>query len=224
MSFNSVQADFLQILNRDDCTPTLAQTFLTQAMTQIEREARLPCMERVLNYVSASAPMGAVSIPADFLQPIDMYVRSQSGHLYVTPTGTSSDTWFPLVHKSYRQSLLHPQTGTPCVYARNLSQVVFAGQIPAGVTARLDYYGQFTVITDPTQDNEATASIPDLIIYKALGTYAGTYFAHESAPMWEATYQQLLQSATLLAQDADFGGGPMQVSPTHGGDDGLWGY
>lgn len=224
MSFNAVQAQFLAILNRDDCTTALAQTFLEQAMTQIAREARLPCMERSLTFVAPTGLLNAAIIPPDFLQPIDMFVQSQSGDCYVTPIGDGTDTWFPLVKLTYRQSLQISNLCVPRAYARTIGQFVFAGPIPTGVSARLDYYGDFTTITDTTLDNEATESIPDLVIYKALGSYAGDYFQHESGPQWEARYQQLLVSAQLLAADADMAGGPMQIAPTHGGDDGTWGY
>jgi hypothetical protein len=224
MSYLSMQADFMSILNRDDCTTTLANTFLTQAMTQIERECRLPCMERIIQFTApATTPMNSVSIPSDFLEPIDMYVQSQSGHHYCPPAFNSSDTWFPLKHSSYRQALLVNQRDVPKVYSRYTGQFYFSGAIPPKVMVQLVYYGQFTPIVDQTQDNEATASIPDLIIYKALGSYAGDYFQHESGPQWEARYQQLLQSAQLLAQDADWKGGPMQIAPAHGGgSDGGW--
>ncbi len=217
-----MQAQFLSILNRSDCSTDLAQTFITQALTQIEREARLPCMERVLEVTaSPTASMGYITIPADFLQPIDLMVQSASGSYWAQPSFTSADTWFPLTHKTYRQLLAISQWNPPSAYGRQGGQFFIAGAVPPNVAVRLFYYGQFTPITDPTVGNEATASIPDLVIYKALGSYAAPYFQHDQGPLWEQTYQNLLQSAQLLAEDADAHGGPMVMAPTHFGDDGM---
>ena len=55
MNKGEIRAHFKALLNRSDCTDALADTFLNQALTRIQRILRIPPIERMQTYtVSAN--------------------------------------------------------------------------------------------------------------------------------------------------------------------------
>jgi hypothetical protein len=223
MTLGQVQSQFQAILDRTDCDDTLAQTFLLQAFRRVERELRLPCMERFL-VIQPQSFMNAIDIPVDLIQPIDILVESANGSVQWFPPALSQNlqpgvgnTYVPLTHLSYRDLLKVPTNDIPKAYGRAGSQFHLRGWIPPGVTTMLMYYGAFTPITDLNQANELTASAPDLAIYAAL-SLAGDYFQIEAAQAWEARYQQMALDVQKQASDADWSGGPMSMQPAYGAE------
>ena len=220
MTYADMQAQFLAILNRDDCTDTLAQTFLQQAIQRIQREARLPSMERLL-VITPTAPMSFIDIPADLIQPIDLFVQSANGSGYtppwlgVTPPPGLGITYTPLKHVTYRDLMRIPASDIPQAYARVQSQFAVRGWIPAGTETQLLYYGAFTPLASADSANELTASAPDLAIYAAL-SLAADYFQIEQGAQWEARYQQILSDVQGMSSDVDWSGGPMVIEPAYG--------
>ncbi len=219
MTYSAMESQFNNILNRSDCSSALSQTFFQQAITRIEREARLPCMERMLVVTPASL-MNAIDIPADLIQPIDVMIQSASGSVYFPPVPSPlpagfGNTFVPLKHVPYRDLLAVPTNDTPRVYGRVQTQFHIRGWVPVGVETRLVYYGSFTPLSTPDSANELTAAAPDLAIYAAL-SLAADYFQHDAGPAWEQRYQQILMQVTGVATDVEWSGGPMTVEPSYG--------
>ena len=193
---------------------------MTQAVQRIEREARLPCMERLL-VINPTSPMNAIDIPTDFLAPIDIYVQSADSECWAppylgqtVPAGIGL-TFTALKHMTYRELLGVPASDVPRAYARIQSQFQIRGWVPASVQTQLLYYGAFTPLQDETSSNELTAACPDLAIYAAL-SMASDYFQHEAGPLWEQRYQQILTQIMGVANDVEFNGGQMVISPSYG--------
>lgn len=219
MTYSAMESQFNNILNRTDCTSTLSQTFFQEAITRIEREARLPCMERLL-VINPTVLMNAIDLPADFLAPIDVFLQSADGSSffppYVSPTTPGvGNTFTPLKHLTYRDLLTVPVNDVPRAYARIQTQLHIRGWVPAGVQTQLLYYGAFTPLTSPASSNELTATAPDLAIYAAL-SLAADYFQHDAGPAWEQRYQQILQQVAGVAIDVEWSGGPMVIEPSYG--------
>lgn len=200
-----LRSSFLTLLERDDCDAALADTFLTTAMQRISRVARIPGMERfvVYNIGATDLPVTYVQVPPDLIQPIDFYVQR--------PGDTSM---FPLDHQTMRQLVTIPLAADPTAYARMGAQFQIRGQVPAGSTITVYYYGELSSFTSDTDENELSASSPDLIIYGAL-SLAGEHFRHDRTDQWEARYQAYLNEITQQAEDVDANGGPQVVASAY---------
>lgn len=209
MAFQDMINSFQAILNRDDCSSTQAQAFLQQGIGRIQREARLPSMERQV-VVTPTTPIKWIAVPNDLLQIIDVIVPDQQG----VPRA--------LKKRTYRELLRVDPYDLPWCYARFQAQIFIAGTVPGPSTASntiptvtLLYYGQFTPFASLTADNELSVSAPDLAVYAGL-SYAADTYQHPSKQAWEATYQQVLADVQGLAIDLEMTGGPMVVQPLYG--------
>jgi hypothetical protein len=210
VSYNTMKTDFLNILDRDEIQPTgpqaaLADTFMQQAIARIQRDCRLPSMERSLLITPTAAPMIQFPVPTDLIQIIDVLV----------PMETSTVGQLrPLKRVAYRKLVEYDQTDIPRVYARWQTQVYLAGAVTAGSTLQFLYYGNFSAFATPDSDNELSASTPDLAVYAAL-SYAGDYFEHPLAGQWEARFQQIKAEVQQMAMDLENEGGVAVVEPIY---------
>lgn len=208
MSYNDMLSDFQTILARDDCTTAQAQTFLNQGIARVQRDCRLPSMERA-QLITASQPMLFFPAPPDLIQPIDLIVpevTSTTGQLH----GLKKTSYRELVRKN---PLLTPQW-----YARSQTLFYIRGALNPGQTLQFIYYGNFSPFATPDSENELSASTPDLAVYAALH-YAGDNFVHPSTAQWEATYQQLKAEVVQMAVDLDAEGGTQTIAPIYNWDD-----
>jgi len=205
VSFNSVVASFTTLLNRNDCTAAQANLFVQQAMNRIQREVRLPCMER-LQVITSTGSLSQFPVPNDLLMLQDILVP-----------GANDGTMRPLKKVPYRQLVRMAPTAWPTSYARFQNLFFIAGAVAAGTPVQVLYHGQFTAISDPTQDNEITASEPDMIVYAAL-SYAGDYFEHPNTDRWESKYEGIRESLKSLAEDLEMNGGPAAVQSMYNTD------
>lgn len=209
MSYNTVLADFQNILNRDDATAAQLQIFIVQAIQRIQRECRLPCMERTL-ITNCTDTVNFIMAPADLIQPIDMiWVPAAQG----TP-GARGFKPKPLIRLPYRDLLGINPTKLPEAYGRNQTQFWVRGAAVANEELVFLYYGNFSNFATPDSDNEITAAAPDLVVYGAL-SYAADYFQHPLASQWEARYQAIKQSTIDLAEDLDREGGFQSIAPLY---------
>jgi hypothetical protein len=86
VSFNTMKASFQNILNRDDCSDAQATTFLQQGISRIQRDCRLPNMERTL-IITPETTTNMFSVPLDLIQPIDVLVQDDAGVLSARQEG-----------------------------------------------------------------------------------------------------------------------------------------
>lgn len=74
MNKGEIRAHFIALLNRSDCSNALADTFIDQAITRIQRQLRVPAMEKQNQYnVTSATGTSKVTIPADTLEIIELY-------------------------------------------------------------------------------------------------------------------------------------------------------
>lgn len=201
MSLDSIVGTFQSVFNRDDCSNSQAQVYALQAISRVQRECRLPSMERQTIIVT-TGPVDWISVPSDTLEFIDVILADQSGQLTA------------LQHLPYRKLIRIDAGVWPRAYARLQSQLWIRGQVGTGTTIQLIYYGEFSPFTSSADDNEITASAPDLIVYGAL-SYAADAFDHPSASKWEQRYQSILADVQQQAIDVEMNGGPMQIQPLY---------
>jgi len=208
MSFNTMKASFQNILNRDDCSDAQATTFLQQGISRIQRDCRLPSMERTL-IITPETPTNMFSVPLDLIQPIDVLVQDSSG------------IFRSLVKKAFRDAVNVDSNDLPRVYARIQTTIYIFGTVTTGRQIMFLYYGNFTPFADEDSDNELSASTPDLAVYAAL-SYAADTFQHPSAAAWEGRYQQLKTEVMAMAIDLDAEGGPQYVQSLYNDMEPNW--
>lgn len=197
MSFNSVVTTFTTLLNRTDCTDAQAIIFVMQGINRIQRELRLPCMER-MQLITSTGTLLQFPVPPDLLQLQDIMIPDLCGGLRA------------LKKLSYRELMKVDVNANTFAYARFQNLYYVRGTLPAGTTIQVLYHGEFTPIPDPTQDNEITESEPDMIVYAALG-YAGDFFECPNTDRWLSAYTGLRDSIKQMAEDLEMNGGPAAV-------------
>lgn len=202
MTLGELRTRFKALLNRSDCTNTLATSFLEQGLARVQRVARFPNMERVHYVTGQPTAVESFLIPDDVLQIIDVFGNSA-----------------PLEHISFRQlmdlkSRYGTQVGAPQYYARVGASMFLFPALEAGGEVVVTYYGEFSPLTSDDATNEASTSIPDVWLYAALG-FAGDYFKHDRAQAWNDIANQLLTEAQDSANQLDMTGGSLAVVPVH---------
>lgn len=209
MSYSDMLNDFTTILDRDDCSQALAQTFLGQGMTRVQRDCRLPSMERALLVTPAAAAMTQFAVPADMIQIIDILVPKEN---------SSTGQMRALKKVAYRRLMTMDNTDLPRSFARFQGQIYINGGVPIGNTVQFLYYGNFTPFVLATDENELSSNAPDLGVYAAL-KYAGDYFEHPLTDKWENTYQELKAAVIAMAIDLENEGGVNEIEPIYDLDD-----
>ena len=206
MSLRTIIAEAQQILSRDDVSDDQMQIFVQQGIARIQRECRLPSMERSVIITPAEA-MQFMPVPRDLIQIIDVIATD--------PTGTYS---YPLEHVAYRSLVRElSAANSPAMavrYARQQAQLWFAGPAPPGVPLTLLYFGNFSPFAGLDGENELSASTPDLAVYAAL-RYAGDSVEHPSTDRWEATYRDIRETVKQMAADLENEGGINFVRPLY---------
>lgn len=199
MSLNAITASLQAVLARTDCTQAQAQAFVLQGMAMIQRDLRLPTMERQA-ITTTTGYTDWVAVPGDLIELIDIYVPD-----IITSYPT------PLVKKPYRTLITMDPQDLCQFYSRIQNQYWMRGQAPPNTTVTVHYYGTFTAFSaDGTSDNEISSTAPDLCTYAGL-VFAGAQFRHPNLQTWLATYQQLLAQVESATIDQEMKGGPAEI-------------
>jgi NAD(P)-dependent dehydrogenase (short-subunit alcohol dehydrogenase family) len=195
-------ADFQAILNRDDCSTAQANVFMQQGMQRIQRDCRIPSMERqqIINVGSSGTPM--VLLPADIVALQDIIWTPGPASLCSTPRA--------LKKTSYRDLLCKQQLSFPEWYARVQGQYWIAGRAAEGDTLQILYWGNFSDFPTGDDDNELSASTPDFAVYAAL-SFAADNFEHPLAAQWESRYQAIKAEVQMMADSLEAEGGPQSI-------------
>jgi hypothetical protein len=203
VSFADMRTTFQTILNRSDCSDAQATLFLQQAIQRIQRDCRLPSMERALFVTPTDVPMSFFVVPRDLIQPIDILVPKCDG------IGSQ-----PLTKLSYRELVGINPLIWPSYYARFQGVYQIRGNLLPGNQLQFLYYGNFTSFTSDADENELSTSTPDLAVYGAL-SYAADLFQHPASAAWEGRYQAIKAEVEQMGIDLDAEGGPSAVEPIY---------
>ena len=181
MNKSQIRSQFLALLNRNDCSNELADTFLEQGLARIQRTLRVPAMEKVQTYsVNAIAP-NALILPNDFLN---------IKHLYCGDT--------LLEYVDLNRYLRHEDSvDTPRVYTRIQGELKVKPTPSEGTEILMVYHGEIPDLTSDTATNFITEIAPELLVYGGL-TYAADYFIDERKPLFDETFNRVF--AELMEQ------------------------
>lgn len=197
MNKGDIRSHFKALLNRSDCSDTLADTFVDQSIARIQRSLRVPSMEKQQSY-TISAATTLLVLPNDFLEIIDLYY------------GSTSLTRVPLSQiMEYKDA---NESGTPKFFTREGGTLLIY-PYPTSGSVKLNYYAQFADMTADSDENNLAASSADLIIYGAL-SYAADYYLDERGPLFEQRYSQCMTEVQEQANDAEMSGTVQAMRPT----------
>jgi len=197
MNKGELRVHFKDLLNRSDLTDTLADTFVDQSISRIQRTLRVPSMEKQMSYTIVDKT-AFLFLPNDFLEIIDFYYDS------------TSLTRLPL--RDIMQLRDGGESGTPKFFAREGGSLVIY-PYPSSGSVKLNYYGEFAEMVADTDENNLAASSSDMIIYGAL-SFASDYYLDERGPLFEQRFMQLLTEVQEQANDAEMSGTVQVMRPT----------
>ena len=199
MNKGQIRAHFKALLNRSDCSDALADTFIDQALTRIQRFLRIPVMERLQTYTLATgSSTSEIIIPANFLELIDINYDGRS--MVRVP-----------MHEIVEMQRVG-ELGNPTYFARDRERIKIYPE-PTGGTVYLNYYAELDELDADTSTNGLTLIASDLITYTALA-YAADYFLDERGPLFDQKSGQFLAEIQEQANAAEQSGVSQVMRPT----------
>ncbi len=199
MNKSQIRSQFLALLNRNDCSNELADTFLEQGLARIQRTLRVPPMEKMETYTINDVTPGSLTLPEDFLNIKYLYCD-----------GTL------LEYVDIGRLLSQPQyIDTPSMYTRVQGSLRLSPTPPEGATVVMVYYGEIPDLTEDTSENFVTVVAPDLLIYGSL-SYAADYFIDERKPLFEETYGRVYNELTEQALLTEMDQSSMAIGSPYG--------
>jgi hypothetical protein len=189
MNKGELRTHFKELLNRSDCSDALADTFINQSITRIERNLRIPPMEKSYSY-TISISTSEVLIPSDFLEAINMYYANTSVNR--------------VSMNRFLDVSVGGETGTPLYFTRQGTKFKIYPS-PTSGSLVLNYYASFPVMTSDTDENDLALIASDLIAYGAL-SFAADYFLDERGQLFEGRFTQLANELQGQADDAESSG------------------
>lgn len=191
MNYGEIRTQFKAILNRRDCSNTLADTFLNQALLRCTRELRTPPQESQADMTVDESFVG-FPVPADIIQVIAMMATTAGGN-------QRKIMQLPL---SRFLEIDNVAAGQPQYYTRIGNFFKFRPTPATGTELSLYYYGEFEPFADDSDETTLGTIAPDLLIYCAL-SYAADYFMDDRGQAFEARYGQIAQALQDQAYDLE---------------------
>tara|TARA_B100000768_G_scaffold102906_1_gene95719 strand:- start:4722 stop:5324 length:603 start_codon:yes stop_codon:yes gene_type:complete len=198
MNYGSIRTHFKALLNRSDITDALADTFIAQGITRIQRSLRIPSME-VKNTYNFSSQTAEVTLPSDFLEAIDIYF------------GSGDLTRLPM--REMQEMSQGNEVGSPRYFSREGSRFILYPQ-PSSGSLILNYYASFEELTTDSSVNSLSNIGSDLIIYAAL-TYASDYYIDERSPVFDSKYMTFMSEIQEQANDQEMTGSIQSIRPSY---------
>jgi hypothetical protein len=212
MILGDLKAQFKGLLNNTivNNNSALVSTFINQAIMRIQRELRVPFMEKQILY---TIPTGytKLAIPADLLELIAVMVDADNDGIleYELQRRDLTDV--------IRASEL---PGHPRQFTRQGGSWILGPKPAAGDQVLIHYYAEFAALADDTSTNTCLKVAWDAVLYGAL-SFACDYLIDERAQTFEGRYTQITKQLQEQA-DADELSSDAAVSPALHYEDGCW--
>jgi hypothetical protein len=192
MQLQDLTTQFLGLMNRTDLknSPSLATTFINQAILRLQRELRLPFMEKTTVFTITNSYPGYLAIPTDLLELIDINVDSDNDGIMD----------YPLQRVQSKDAQRAAQlTDIPRVFSRKAGNWIIGPKPAVNATVEVIYYAEFTPLVNPTDTNTISIIAWDAVVYGALSA-ACDYYNDERSQAFEARYGQITK---MLQEQAD---------------------
>lgn len=190
MAYVDVKNQFLGLLNRRDITPSLTDTFMGFGIQRIQRELRVPAMEKLISVTMDGT--ASFSVPGDLLEVISIHTNSQVNHKKLRRVDLQTILDFAQV------------PGQPQYYYRETGTFTVGPYPPSGTIIWLNYYADVSQLSADTDTNWLTEVAPALLIYAALA-YSADYYLDDRKAMFETSYQQIADQLVSMAQQDELG-------------------
>lgn len=193
MNLGGVTSQITSLMNRRDFTAntSLQTTFINQAIMRIQRELRIPAMEKSVN-VTIAAPYSGLVIPNDLLELIR-----------IVPAANNTELRKCELDRAL--GLATVSSGLPEEYSRQGGLWILGPAPNAGDVIRIDYYAEFAALSVSTDTNILTEIAWDLLVFAAL-VQAAIYYKDARQDTWEGQYQQVLADLQNQADEDELNG------------------
>jgi hypothetical protein len=178
------------VVNKSD---TLVSLFLNQSIMRIQRELRVPFMEKQILYTIPDT-YTKLAIPADLLELIAIMVDADNDGILEYQLRKSSLT------EVVRDSEIPAQP--PRRYTRQGGSWILGPKPGTGDQVLIHYYAEFAALNADTDTNTALKVAWDAVLYGALAAAYSYLKDVENRAEAEATYTQITQNLQKMA-DAD---------------------
>jgi hypothetical protein len=194
MTLGDLKAQFKAMLNNTVVTKNdaLVGTFINQSIMRIQRELRVPFMERQILYTIPDT-YTKLSIPADLLELIAIMVDTDADGILEYQLRRTDLT--RVVSMSQMPGM------PPRVFTRQGGSWVLGPTPAAGSQVLIHYYAEFAALTDDSSTNTCLKVAWDAVLYGALSA-ACDYLVDERAASYEGRYTQITKQLQDQA-DAD---------------------
>lgn len=206
-TYLELQTDVINLINRTDCTNTLAKTFLQQAQRKIIRTLRLPSLEATLEMTAGdssstvyNSTTGEIVIPSDFVEMV--YMHTDDRIIERVPLRR-------FMELKDRVSA----SGDPKYYTRINTGFHTKPVANTGTVITLLYNKDDSIMSSDTDTNTLSTVCPDLLVYGAL-IYAADYFKDDRRIAFETMYTQIYAEVKDLAATVDAAAADTAVQPS----------
>jgi hypothetical protein len=195
MTLGELKAQFKGLLNNTvvNSKDALITTFINQSIMRIQRELRVPFMEKQINY-TIPANYAKLAIPSDMLELIMLMVDGDKDGIFETELRRTD-------MQRVAQRSQYPAGASPSVFTRQGGSWIIGPKPAIGSQILIHYYAEFAPLTDDTSENTCLKVAWDAVLYGALSA-ACDYLVDERAAGYEQRYAQITKSLQDQA-DAD---------------------
>lgn len=193
MNYGELRAHFLDILNRDDCTPAQADTFISLGLRRTERLLRTPIQKTTLVKTIDWTWPSYEPIPNDYIGLWSVSVN---------------DFPIPRITKG--------QVGTMSGFIIDGAKIKFYPDLSEGDNLEIVYYNEFFRTSDDNLVTDYSLILTDVAVYGAL-VFAADTFLDARKDSWNATYTGLIAEVQMMSDMDEMSGGSMAFVPYGGG-------
>lgn len=219
MQLSDLQTQFTSLMNRSDLknNASLQTTFINQAIMRLQRELRLPFMEKTIEYTVDGNWPGYLGIPSDLLELIIINIDSDGDGVVD----------YPLQRVNFKDVQTYSEAfyngAAPMVYCRKGARWLIGPMPGLGAPIEVIYYAEFAPLVNPTDVNTISKVAWDAVVYGALSA-ACDYYMDERAEGFEKRYQQITKDLQSQADDDELTADAAVKPALRFDDDMYYGY
>lgn len=199
MNKAGIRSQVSALLNRNDVTDALLDTFIEQAVARIQRTLRIPSMEKLQTYTITDVTPETLTLPQDFMSLKYLYVNDQV--LEYVDLGKFLAT-------------LDAPGSTPRMYTRLQGALKVKPTPSPGTVLNMLYYGEIPDLVVNTDENFLTIIAPDLLVYGAL-TFAADYFVDDRKATFEERFATIYTEIEAQAILSEMDQSALRVQPAY---------
>lgn len=202
MNKAQIREQFTGLLNRNDLTTALANSFIEQGLAKIQRTLRVPAMEAQESITSNSTNGDTIILPNDFLNVKYLYSTTQLGTLMMDYKDVATFMAIP------------SSTGQPRWYTRIRGELKMKPYPQVGTPIDMVYYNEIPDLINDTDENFLTVIAPDLLVYAAL-TFAAQYYVDDRVKIFEEKYAEIYAEVEEQSRLVDMEQTSLSIAPAY---------